>query len=114
MSIAPAREMAITRSARRATGGTTSRHSRIVAAAPGSGATTHVTSASVTTLAAFVRSGAVRASECSTSQSRASRPSSVNSLAARSPRRPSTGWVRSSTSPAQGRALRCARPRSFT
>ena len=72
MSRADASEIAITLSARRATVGTTACQSRTVAAwpLPRSGTVIHVVSASTTTFAARVASGAVSAGEWSTSKCR--------------------------------------------
>ncbi len=116
IALAPSWDIAITRSARRATGGTTVRHRRIVAPTSGSGATIQVTSASETTLTARVRSGAVsaRLKSVSTPRRVAIGPRIVSSDAARSPRRPSSGWVTSSASLAQASRASSSRPPRLT
>ena len=80
---AASRDPVRTRSARRATGGTTTRHRRAVPASPGSGATIQVTSWIITTVAARVRKGPVIATLCRRSTSRpAIAPRTVSSVTA--------------------------------
>ena len=109
MSSAPAWEIAIKRSARRAIGGTIARHSNVVVSARGP--LIQVVSAIVITFAARVRSGAVSAALCNTSSRwEASAPSTVISLSALSPGRPNSGELMKPTSSAHGAGARCSRP----
>ena len=106
----------MTRSARRATIGTTACHSRTVADCPFPcvGSTIQVTSASTTTCLARVRSGPVSATLCSRSKRReATAPRTVSSLTARRPRRPISGCTTSSTSLAHGSLASSVRPASL-
>ncbi len=90
MSSAPAWEIAIRRSARRAIVGTIARQSSVVESERGP--LSQVVSAIVITLAARLRNGAVSAMLCRRSSPReASAPSTVISLAAFSPAVPNRG-----------------------